>query len=87
MYNYVLRMCVSQYPLCVCISSLLCVQVSGNNREAQLGRWHLGETPKHAAGEADQQCGRCKECMAAEISVLITRCCRLNCTNAINDIQ
>ena len=35
----------------VFISSLLRVQVSRDNREAQFGRWQLGEATEHAAGK------------------------------------
>lgn len=33
------------------IASLLCVQVSGDNREAEPGGWQLGEAAQHASGE------------------------------------
>ena len=55
MYNYI-YVCISclleSLGVCtVCISSLLRVQVFRDNREAQFGRWQLGEATKHAAGK------------------------------------
>ena len=52
----------------VCISSLLRVQVFRDNREAQFGRWQLGEATKHAAGKVT---GTVEDVMNARVPNLL----------------